>query len=354
MALSRTLKVILSGDDKKLDKSLTRAERRLAKFQKVAKAAAIGAAGLAAVMAVKAVNAAVAYEEALSKLESQLGLTKPAVRAIGDEVNALSRKVAISNVELANAAFAIQSAGLRGKEAGEALEIAGKLSAAGLGEARAIGLTTAAAITAYGSANLSAAQAGDVLIATVKEGNLEASELASSLGQALPISSALGVSFAEVGASIAHYTRLGVSAGEATTGVKAAMKALLSPSRTAQEGLRALGLQATDLKLLVDEHGLVGALDVLRDKLGNDVAFSKFLGSTEALSFALSVTGENAAGFEKTLDGVTNSAGATETAFKAASETTAFAMRQLREDFNVLATELGTELLPLIRFALSS
>ena len=352
MALSRTLKVILSGDDKKLDKSLTRAERRLAKFERAAKFAAVGAASLAGVMAVKAVNAAVAYEESLSKLESQLGLTKPAVAAIGKEVNNLSRKVAISNVELAGAAFAIQSAGLRGKEAGEALEIAGKLAAAGLGEARTLGLTTAAAITAYGAANLSAAQAGDVLIATVKEGNLEASELAASLGQALPISSALGVSFAEVGASIAHYTRLGVSAGQATTGVRAAMQSLLKPSRTAQEGLRTLGLQATDLKLLVDEHGLVGALNFLRQELGNDVAFSKFLGSTEALSFALSVTGQNAEGFGKTLDGVTNSAGATEAAFDAASQTTAFAMRQLREDFNVLATQIGTELLPAIRLAL--
>ena len=96
------------------------------------------------------------------------------------------------------------------------------------------------------------------------------------------------------------------------------MKALLSPSRTAQKGLRAPGLQAIKLRTSTGWP----ARSTCRDKLGNDVAFSKFLGSTEALSFA--AHRENAAGFEKTLDGVTNSAGATETAF------------------NVLATQLGT------------
>ena len=218
-----------------------------------------------------------------------------------------------------------------------------------MGDARTIGLSTAAAITAYGSANLSAAQAGDILIATVKEGNLEASELAGALGQALPISAALGVSFAELGASVAHYTRLGVSAGQATTGVRAAMTSFLNPAAKSLKLLNELGISADDLKAMVAEKGLGGALDHLRTQLGDDVAFSKFLGSSEALSFALAVTGDNAEGFAETLDGVSDSAGAVGEAFKQTQETTDFQIKKMKASINVLMTELGTYLLPVVQ-----
>ena len=309
---------------------------------------AVGAAG-AGIAITKTVGAAVEFERITAQLQTQIGLSSGAVGQIRGEINELAVTVGIANTELAGAAFAIQSAGLRGREAGEALEIAGMLAAIGLGNARDIGLSASAALTAYAASNLTAAEAGDVLLATVREGNLEASQLAGALGQALPISSALGVSFAELGASVAQYTRLGLSASEATTGVRAAMSALLNPAVRVLNRFESIGISAVSLRELVDERGLGGALEFLRQQLNNDADFARLLGSSQALSFALSITGENAAAFGMTLDGVQNSAGLTAQAFDEVGETTAFQLSVLRASVGVLATELGTVLLPAIQ-----
>ena len=309
---------------------------------------AVGAAG-AGIAITKTIGAAVEFERITAQLQTQIGLSSGAVGQIRGEINELAVTVGIANTELAGAAFAIQSAGLRGREAGEALEIAGMLAAIGLGNARDIGLSASAALTAYAASNLTAAEAGDVLLATVREGNLEASQLAGALGQALPISSALGVSFAELGASVAQYTRLGLSASEATTGVRAAMSALLNPAVRVLNRFESIGISAVSLRELVDERGLGGALEFLRQQLNNDADFARLLGSSQALSFALSITGENAAAFGMTLDGVQNSAGLTAQAFDEVGETTAFQLSVLRASVGVLATELGTVLLPAIQ-----
>ena len=248
-------------------------------------------------------------------------LVSESLGTIGKEDNDLSRKIAISNAELAGAALVIQRLGLHGREADEALEVAAKLAATGVGDAPILAVSIAAGIACYGPTNLSAAHAGDVLISTLREGHLAMPELCNSLGVALPISSALGFSFAEVCAAIAHYTQLGGSASEATIGLCDAMRSLPAPSCTEQAGLAQLG--------------------ILRGRLDNDVELSKLLVTPEAVSFALAVTGPNAEGFEKMCERMINSAGATETAFDAATQTTAFAKRRMRVRFKALATALG-------------
>ena len=244
----------------------------------------------------------------------------------------------------------MQSAGLRGAEAQEVLAQSSKLAVVGLGETKDIALATGAAMTAYGSDLLSAADAGDIMLATVKEGNLEASELAGSLGKVLPVSAALGVSFAEVGAGTAVYTRLGLSASEAINGQRAAMNALLAPTETAKKTLAGLGLTTEDLREMVGERGLGGTLDHLRSQMSAD-EYAKFLGSTEALGFALTITGDNAAEYQRTLDSVTDSTGATTEAFDIASETTEAKLNVAMANLQVVGMDIATVVLPAIVWA---
>ena len=293
-------------------------------------------------------SGAATFETETTKLITQLGLTADEVADVREELTGLSGDVGVSANELARASFAIQSAGLRGKEASEVLESSAKLAALGLGDTRDIALATGAAMTAYGFDVLNAAKASDVLLATVKAGNLEASQLASSLGQALPVASALGVSFDELGAGIAVYTRLGLTASEATTGVRAAMTALLSPSIRAQRYLRELGLEANEVKGFVGEHGLVGALQHFRREIGDDTKFAKFLGSVEALNFAIATTDQNFEEYNRTLGEIQGSAGTVEEAFTIVQETTAQTFARLRADLGTTAIEIGTRFLPMV------
>ena len=92
------------------------------------------------------------------------------------------------------------------------LKESAKSSAAGLGETKVIADLLTSVMNAYGKENISAARANDILVATVREGKAEADLLAQSMGLVLPISSAMGASFEDVGAATAAMTRTGTKA----------------------------------------------------------------------------------------------------------------------------------------------
>ena len=202
----------------------------------------VGAAFAGGLALKEVVGGTVALEQSTVKLRTQLGLTAAEAEGVRQQAIRLSETYGVSAQASVDAGFAIQSAGLRGAKAAEALEAATMGAAIGLGEARDIGLLSAAAMTAYGAESLSATRSTEILAAAVKAGNLEASELAGALGQSLPVAAELDISFEELSGSVAFYTRLGLGASEANTAVRQTMNAMLKPSRQAQGILADLGL----------------------------------------------------------------------------------------------------------------
>lgn len=288
---------------------------------------ALGGVNVAALGGVLAVgqltSEAIGLEQATVKLQTQLGLAASEAQAVEDQAQRLATTYGVSARASVDAGFAIQSAGLRGAAAQEALEAASKGAAIGLGEAREIGLLSSAAMTAYGEANLSATRSTELLAAAVKAGNLDASELASSLGQALAPAATLNVGFDELAGSVAFYTRLGVGASEATTAVRSTMAALISPSQQAARELEAVGLSADQVRGVVAEQGLAAALQLISERLGgNQEAFARIIPSVEALGFALAATSEGgAADLEQIMRDMRNSSGALDEAWKIQANT---------------------------------
>ena len=141
-----------------------------------------------------------------------------------------------------SALFTVTSAGLRGAEAMEVLEMAAKGSAIGMGDTKEIARAVTAVMQAYGPETMSAAKAMDVLTATVREGNLEASELAPVLGRVVGLAAQMGVGFDQVGASIATFTRLGVDSAEAVTGLRGFLSGIIKPTNEGAEALASMGI----------------------------------------------------------------------------------------------------------------
>ena len=112
----------------------------------------------------------------------------------------------------------------------ETLEASARAAAIGLGDVTDIADLATSTLNAYGEENISAVGATDVLTAAVREGKLEASELAGSMGRVLPIASAMGVQFHEVGAAFAALSRTGTNAAEAATQVRGILSSLLRPT----------------------------------------------------------------------------------------------------------------------------
>jgi TP901 family phage tail tape measure protein len=259
----------------------------------------------------------------------------------------LAPSVGIGPRALADALLVVTSTGFEGAAAMQILELAAKSSAIGMGDTKDVARALTSVVSAYGTENLTASAAADILHATVVAGGAEATELAGELGRVVGVASQLGVSFSEVGAFIATYTRLGLSAAEATTGLSGALNTILSPSQEARKALAEIGLSADGLRQMVSEQGLGAALTALLGKLnGNADAIGAVFGNVRALAGVMGTAGVQAQQYASVLDQIKSSTGNLNTAFEQTKKTFAFQWDQFRAEAERAAITLGTQLLP--------
>jgi TP901 family phage tail tape measure protein len=270
------------------------------------------------------------FESELSKVVGLVGVSRNQVDAWGKDILELAPELGKAPRELADALFFVTSAGIRGAEAMEVLEMAGKASAAGLGETKTIADLVTSAMNAYGKENLSAAQATDIVTAAVREGKAEASELAATMGAVLPLASEMGVTFDQVAATQAAMTKTGTDAAEAATQLKGIMAGLIKPSKQAEGQLAKMGTSSSELRKKIREEGLLSALMELKEltnKYGEE-AMARVFPNIRALMGVLDLMGSNLDSNIETFDKVSNSTGILDDAFKAASDTIDFKFNQ--------------------------
>jgi TP901 family phage tail tape measure protein len=228
----------------------------------------------------------------LTKLRTQIGLTTEETHQMGRAALALGGDTTKGPQELAEAMFFIASAGLRGSAAMDVLRSSARLSAIGLGETKVIADLLTSAVNAYGEETLSAAQASDTLVAAVRLGKLEADSLAGAMGRVLPIASAMGVSFEEVGGLMAAMSKTGTDAATATTQLRAIMVSLLKPSQQANEAMTELGLTQRQVRDTITQDGLFSALLMLNDAVdGNTEKFAQLFPNVRALAGVMDLLG---------------------------------------------------------------
>jgi len=292
------------------------------------------------------------FETSLSKIVGLVGVSREQVNEWKQDILVLAKETAKAPGELADAMFFVTSAGLKGQEALDALEVSAKAAAAGLGETKVVADLVTSAMNAYGADVLSAGKATDILVATVREGKAEAPELAAAMGQVLPVSSAMGVSFDQVGAAIAGMTRTGTNAATASTQLRQILVSILKPSSQARDTLESLGLSASGLRSQIREKGLLTTLQTLVDAFGdNEEASAQVFGNVRALAGVMDLLGGNAEGNVAIFDALKDSTGALDDAFGAASETAGFKMQQALTTLKTIMIELGDTLLPMVASA---
>ena len=277
------------------DKGLQGAQRALAGFQNFAVDVARVAAAAIAGVGVASVREAAKFETSFAKIQGLVGVTAGEIGVLEDAAKKLGPQFGSSAVEAADALFYITSAGLRGAAAIEVLEASLKGNAIGLGDTTTIADLATSAVNAYGEANLGGAQAVDILAEAVRLGKLEPAELAGAMGQVLPLASALGVSFDQVGAAMAGMSKTGTDAATASTQLKGIFNTLIAPSNESAQALAGMGLSAEGLRKQVKEEGLLSVLQLLTDKFdGNLEATGAVFGNVRALSGVLDLMGASA------------------------------------------------------------
>ena len=351
------LKVLLTGDASRLSASLSTASSRLMGFGKNVQNIGSSLQRFSIPLALAggaAIKLGADFDKSMTQIKSLVGVASAEV----DKMGAAARQMAIStgksSTEAAEALFFITSAGLRGSEAMDVLNASLKAAAVGLGETKTVADLATSAMNAYGSDALSAADATDVMVAAVREGKLEASELAASMGRVLPIASAMGVNFNEVGAAFAALSRTGTNAAEAATQVRGIFSSLLKPTTDAEAALSEMGLSSAGLRKSLKEDGLLATLEILKSNFeGNDTAAQRVFGNVRALSGVMDLLGANVDTTRQIFGSLENTLNATDKAFKINSQSAGFqltaAINKAKESFAQMGAIMLRTMLPLFQ-----
>lgn len=295
-----------------------------------------------------ALKFAVDFDTSMSRIQGLVGLSADEVGAMREQVLQLAGETTRAPQELSEALFLITSAGLRGSTAMDALEASAKAAAAGLGDTASVADAITSAMNAYGHDVLSAAQATDVLVATVREGKVAAEDLAPQIGRVADIASTLGITFAEVGGLMAFFTSTTGSAELAGTRLDAIMRKVVRPTQQFEEALASVGITTEQFQQMVREQGLTGALQALEVAFDGDTqAVAALFEEGQAVAGVLGILNDKTGSLQGILDSTANSTGALDNAFGAFAESAGFETSQAFAEIQVALIAVGDALAPI-------
>ena len=298
-------------------------------------------------LGIGAAKVAADFESSFSKIENLVGISEGEVEKFKKSVLNLSGKTAKSPKELADALFFVTSAGLRGSDALEALEASAKASAIGMGETAVVADAVTSVMNSYGSEVMSAGRATDILTGLVRAGKVEAEEIAPVIGKVVATASQLGISFEEVAASMATFTRLGVPAAEAATGLRAIMNSTIKTTDQSRDALKSIGLTFDDLRKKIRGDGLANTLIFLTKAFeGNLEGLGALIPNVRALGAVMGTAGAQGETYKEILNDISNSTGIVDEGFTKVSETASFKFKQAMADLVAVGIQIGNILLP--------
>ena len=283
------------------------------------------------------------YETSMTKIIGLVGVAREEVEGWSEELLKMAPRVGKGPKELADALYFITSAGIRGSESMQVLEMSAKASAAGLGAVKNVADLVTSAMNAYGKEVLTAANATDILVATVREGKSEATALATTMGMVLPIASYMGVTFDQVGAAVAAMTRTGTSAATASMQLRQILNSLVKPAQQSEKALEGMGTSSAALRRTIREDGLLQALMDIRtltNQYGEEV-MSRVFPNIRALSGVLDIMGKNLEDNIAIFESLENSTGSLAKAFAEASQTMEFKYNSALSRIQVSMKSIG-------------
>lgn len=296
------------------------------------------------------------FERSMQEIVGLTGTSQKQVDKWSKQILDLAGKLPQTPQELAEAMYFVASSGVAASVSMDVLKASAQAAAGGLGETQTVADAVTSAINAYGEANLKAKDATDILVNAVRLGKAEASSFTPVLGSVLPTASELRIEFHEVAGAIAAMTRTGDSAATAATKVNAVMSALIKPTDASQKAIKKLDISFQEMQEIVGNKGLFPALIQLRDAIReqggswteqNEILADLFP-NVRALRGVLSLTGTQAEKNAVVFDKMANSAGLTNDALKAVSDTADFKFKKAMASLQAEAIKLGNILIPIL------
>lgn len=216
------------------------------------------------------VDTSTKFQASMELIRTQAGASQSEVDSMTQSVLALAKsgETGQGPEKLADGLYHLESLGLRGSQAMDALKVSAQ--AADLGIADMEGVTNAlgaAMVTGIkGTQNMS--EAMGLLDATIGQGNMRMDDLVAALGTGvLPAAKSFGLGLQDVGAALATLTDNGMRADESATRLRMTFTLMAAPTDKAKGAFATLGLSAYQLADDMRNGGIVPAMEDLNKHL---------------------------------------------------------------------------------------
>lgn len=282
------------------------------------------------------------FEMSMTKIIGLVGVSREQVGKWKDDIYNIARETGRGPEELADALYFVTSAGYRGSEALDILQKSAMAAAGGMGETKDIADLVTSAMYAYRKSNLSATEAMDAVVASVREGKVEVTDLINSMGKVFPIASQFNVSIQEVGATMAAMTRSGTEADKASTHLRAILNQMINPSQEVKKAMAGLQYTSDQFNKTLRSQGLIAAMLELNKAIkGDPQAYAKIFQNIRALTGVLDVMGDNMEENVRIFERMKNSSGSLKKVFEEVQGTTQFGLDKALANLGITAIELG-------------
>lgn len=238
-----------------------------------------------------AINAARDFDAAMAETSTLIEGTAAQMAELETATRSLAVAYGTSGTEQVRAFYQALSSGAASVgEAATLVDTANRLAVGGVTDVTTAVDILSTATNVYAAEGLKAVEASDALFVGMKAGKTTITQLSASLGTVLPLAQKVGVSFDETVAAVSALTKGGLETTAAVTGLRAAMTAVLGPSKEASDLAKELGLDFSVAAL--EAQGFAGFMSNVVDKTdGSTEAMATLFGSIEATTAALSLSG---------------------------------------------------------------
>ena len=294
------------------------------------------------------VQATQKYETAMAKVGTIADTKQVPLEQLSSEIMKLSNTTGIAAEDIADDVYNAISAGQKTGDAVNFVSNSAKLAKAGFAESSQTLDVLTTILNAYGMEASKVGDVSDMLIQIQNKGKVTVGELSSVMGKIIPTANANGVALEQLGAGYAIMTSKGIAAAETTTYMNSMLNELGKSGTTADKLLRQTAGKSFK-ELMADGKSLGDVLGIMQEAAeSSGKSLSDVFGSAEAGKAAVSLLSNGVDGFNESVKGMVESAGATEEAFAKMENTTEAKMQKAKNSIANLGIVLGQNLLPIV------
>lgn len=216
---------------------------------------------------------AIKFQQNMELIRTQAGATQQEVTTQTGNVLTYAKSGTSPQgpTELAQGLYHLESLGLRGAAALDALKTSSQAAGLGIANLETVATALGGAIVTGIRGTKNYNEAMGVVNATVGAGNMRLADYVSALSTGvLPTAKKAGMSLTEFGAALAVLTDRGMGAQMAATRLKMNISMLEDPTNAAKKALADLGIGSDTLATLVrSPNGFLKALELLKAAMDN-------------------------------------------------------------------------------------